>query len=373
MKKLVPTKRVDWINTAFLFLITLLALIAAPIYLWHHGMNAFQTGMFVFYVLATGMSITLGYHRLFSHLSFKAKWPVRLFTLVFGACAFENSVINWASDHRRHHKHTDHDDDPYDISKGFFWAHIGWILFKVLPEPPLDNVADLRKDRLVMWQAKWDKVIALTVGLMLPAALGYLHGGPTGALGGFLIAGVLRVFVVQQCTFFINSLCHTIGRQPYSTKCSARDSFLMSLFTFGEGYHNYHHEFQHDYRNGVKPWNFDPTKWAIWCLSKVGLASNLRRVPHAKILLAEVNEARRRAEAELARVAASEDTAWKESASEAIEKLLEQLADCYQALEESVADKVKLSREAAERWSREIREVLEHLGEIRQLRLPQLA
>ena len=266
----IPYSRVDWINSGFLLIITLLALIGAPLYLWHHGTDWFLSGLFLFFVIATGLSITLGYHRLFSHLSFKAKWPVRLITLVFGACAFENSVLNWASDHRRHHKHTDHQDDPYDISRGFFWAHMGWIFFKLIPEQPMDNVADLRKDRMVMWQHKWDKVLALGVGLVLPAVLGFLWNGWVGALGGFLIVGILRVVVVQQCTFFINSLCHTIGRQPYSSKCSARDSALMAFLTFGEGYHNFHHEFQHDYRNGVKPWNFDPTKWMIWLLSKVG-------------------------------------------------------------------------------------------------------
>jgi len=78
-----------------------------------------------------------------------------------------------------------------------------------------------------------------------------------------------------------------MGRQPYSTKCSARDSFVMALFTFGEGYHNYHHEFQHDYRNGVKPWEWDPTKWLIWILSKLGLTTDLRRVPPEKISCAQ--------------------------------------------------------------------------------------
>ena len=369
----IPTKRVDWINTIFLLLISLLAVIAAPIYLWKHGFDPLLMGLFAFYAIATGMSITLGYHRLFSHLSFKAKWPVRLFTLVFGACAFENSVINWASDHRRHHKHTDHDEDPYDISKGFLWAHIGWILFKVLPEPPLDNVADLRKDKLVVWQSRWDKVIAIGVGLILPTVIGYFWNGATGALGGFLIVGALRVFCVQQCTFFINSLCHTIGNQPYSTRCSARDSFIMSLFTFGEGYHNYHHEFQHDYRNGVKPWNWDPTKWAIWSLEKVGLASNLRRVPNSKILLAEITEARRKTEEELARVAQSDDHAWRESATEALNHLLERLAASYHEVEQALAERVELSRKAMERWSKDTREVLAHLAEIRQFRLPRFA
>lgn len=367
----IPFERVNWLNTAFLGVICLTALIASPIYLWNHGINGFQLGMLLFYIIATGMSITLGYHRLFSHLSFRAKWPIRLATLVFGACAFENSALNWVSDHRRHHKHTDHDEDPYDISKGFFWAHIGWILFKLNPVPPLDNVADLRKDKLVMWQHRWDKLIALAVGLLLPAGLGYVwnatHGlDPwTGALGGFLLAGVLRVFLVQQCTFFINSLCHTIGEQPYSTRCSARDSFVMSLVTFGEGYHNYHHEFQHDYRNGVKPWNFDPTKWAIWLLAKVGLASDLRRVPESKVVLAEMMEARRHADAELARLKSlGEHHPWRDKAIESANALVERLTNSYNELEAAMVGRVDLSRKALRRWTQETREVLDHLAEI---------
>jgi stearoyl-CoA desaturase (delta-9 desaturase) len=113
--------------------------------------------------------------------------------------------------------------------------------------------------------------------------LGAWWDGWAGALGGFLIGGVMKIVVLQHCTFLINSACHTIGRQPYSTRCSARDSFLMAILTFGEGYHNYHHEFQHDYRNGVKPWQWDPTKWLIWTLSKLDLTSGLRRVPSEAI------------------------------------------------------------------------------------------
>ncbi|MDB6079680.1 MAG: stearoyl-CoA 9-desaturase, partial [Akkermansiaceae bacterium] len=249
----------------------------------------------------------------------------------------------------------------------FFWAHVGWILFKTLPEPPLDNVQDLRKDKLVMWQHRWDKLIALGVGLCLPALLAYLvDGTATAALGGFLIAGVARVFVVQQSTFFINSLCHTIGRQPYSTRCSARDSFLMSLFTFGEGYHNYHHEFQHDYRNGVKPWNFDPTKWAIWGLSRVGLASDLRRVADSKVLLAEMGEARRRATVELARLEeVAQGHPWRDKAVEAMNTLIERMSANYHDLEKAMGDRVDVSRKALRRWNKETRATLDHLAELR--------
>jgi stearoyl-CoA desaturase (delta-9 desaturase) len=233
-------------------------------------------------------------------MAFQAQWPVRLLTLIFGAAAFENTALAWVSDHRRHHKHVDHQDDPYDISQGFWYAHIGWILFKLDPEPPLDNVADLRKDRLVMWQDRFYLPLAIGVGFIVPALLGYLHAGWLGALGGFLLGGVARITAVQHMTFFINSLCHTIGRQPYSDRCSARDSWIMALFTFGEGYHNYHHEFQYDYRNGVKWWQWDPTKWTIWTLEKIRLVRGLRRVPEEKILLSQLVDTRRRLSVRLA-------------------------------------------------------------------------
>jgi len=200
----------------------------------------------------------------------------------------------WASEHRRHHKHVDHEEDPYDITKGFFHAHIGWLLFKLLPQPPFDNVGDLKKDRLVMWQHQHVHTIALLVGFALPVLLGATWNGWIGALGAFLISGVAKVVVIQHCTFFINSACHTLGRRPYSTRCSARDSFLMALLTFGEGYHNYHHEFQHDYRNGVKSWQWDPTKWIIWLLSKIGLTGGLRRAAREAVQAAQAQVRRSR-------------------------------------------------------------------------------
>jgi stearoyl-CoA desaturase (delta-9 desaturase) len=142
----------------------------------------------------------------------------------------------------------------------------------------------------VMWQHRYIHLLAVAVSFGLPALLGFAWNGWIGALGGFLIGGVAKVCVLQHGTFLINSACHTIGRQPYSARCSARDSFLMALFTFGEGYHNYHHEFPHDYRNGVKPWEWDPTKWVIWILSKLGLVGNLRRVAREAIASAQFRE-----------------------------------------------------------------------------------
>ena len=289
-------RNLRWRNVAFLGGLALTALVGTPLYLWKHGLDPFLTLLFLAFFAATGLSITLGYHRLFSHLSFKASWPVRMFTLLFGAAAFENSALHWAADHRRHHKHVDHDLDPYNIHEGFFHAHLGWILFRVPPDTDatLDSVKDLLRDRWVMWQHRHYGSVAVFMGLALPAILGGLWNGWVGAWGGFLIPGVARVVFVQQMTFFINSLCHTLGRQPYSNRCTARDSALMAFFTFGEGYHNFHHEFQHDYRNGVKPWQFDPTKWTIWLLNRLGLAKDLRRTPEGEILKREIAEQQRR-------------------------------------------------------------------------------
>ena len=139
-----------------------------------------------------------------------------------------------------------------------------------------------------MWQHRNIHWIAASVSFVLPTVIGYAWGGWRSALGAFLIAGVARLVVLQHCTFCINSLCHYHGTRPYSSKCSARDSWLMAIVTLGEGYHNYHHEFQYDYRNGVKPWQIDPTKWLIWLLSRFGLVQKLRRVPPEKIVLAEL-------------------------------------------------------------------------------------
>jgi len=290
----IPAYRsVTSVTSAFLIFSALASVTFVPLHVYKHGVDWFQIVVFLIMFPLSSMSITLGYHRLFSHKAFEAKWPVKVLTLIFGSGTFEGSCLEWSSDHRRHHKHVDGDDDPYDISQGFFHAHIGWLLFRMKPILPMDNVADLRKDKLVMFQYRHWKWIGVLVGFGLPTLLGYLWNGPLGALSGFLINGVFRIFMVQHTTFFINSLCHTIGKRPYSTNHSARDSWIMALFTFGEGYHNYHHEFQHDFRNGVKTWQFDPTKWAILFFNKIGWACGLKRVPDEKIMLAEIREKQR--------------------------------------------------------------------------------
>lgn len=271
-------------NTAFLLGTLLVALVGTPWYIAERGLGLPETVTFFAIWIAVGLSVTAGYHRLFSHKTYQAAWPVRLFFLVFGAGALENSVLSWSADHRVHHAHVDEERDPYNITKGFWWAHIGWIFFEAEPIP-LSVVRDLQEDPLVVWQDRWYKFIGLGVAFGIPLAVGLATGNVLGCL---LIGGVLRVVVSHHGTFFINSLCHMVGRRPYSTEHSARDSAIMAVLAFGEGYHNYHHSFPFDYRNGVKAWQFDPAKWMIWLLERVGLARDLRRAPEAAVLKAKV-------------------------------------------------------------------------------------
>ncbi|MEM9281846.1 MAG: fatty acid desaturase [Verrucomicrobiota bacterium] len=365
----IPFNRVNWFTSSFLVLTFLGALIGAPLYFINFGFDPVIIALFFAMFIATGMSITLGYHRLFAHKAFKARKPVKLFTLLFGAAAFEDSALDWASDHRNHHKHVDGDEDPYDISKGFFWAHMGWIFFKLYPRE-LNNVGDLKKDALVMWQHRHHQLIGVLVGLVFPTLIGALHNGWVGALGGFLIGGVVRLVAVQHCTFLINSLCHTLGSRPYDSSTSARDHWFMAVFTFGEGYHNYHHSFQHDYRNGVKPWQWDPTKWSIWLLEKLGLVSDLRRVSEEKIVLAELREIKHQAEAQIA-----ESHGWgiscptRQEALDKLDELAQKLAEGYHELEKAARERIKLSGDSLAYWRDQTALAAEHLSLMRHLQV----
>ncbi|MEO0413660.1 MAG: acyl-CoA desaturase [Verrucomicrobiota bacterium] len=367
-----PFKRVNWSTSGFLIVTFFVAIIGVPLYWAKFGIDLFHLALFLGLFIATGMSITLGYHRLFAHRAFQAKAPVRFLVLLFGASAFEDSALDWASDHRNHHKHTDHEeDDPYSIQRGFFWAHIGWIFFKLYPRK-LDNVKDLRKDKMVMVQHKFHLLIGLVVGLLLPTAAGFLWDGWVGALGGFLIGGIAKVVAVQHCTFLINSLCHTVGSQPYCSKGSSRDSFLMAIFTFGEGYHNYHHTFQHDFRNGVKWWQWDPTKWVILILSKLGLASGLRQVSPEKIVLAELRETQKKTREPLQQFSDESKVSSCPRFKFEVQKVEEfnrRLVEYYSQIEDSVAKRLSVPREILDSSQKTAEEMLSQIWLIQNLQV----
>ncbi len=280
-------RKINWVTTLFLLLTPLVGLVWGACHIYVMGVGASEIAVFVFYVCATGFSITTGYHRLFAHGSYECSRVVKLFYLLFGAAAFQHSVLSWCSDHRRHHRFLDHDDDPYSITRGFFWAHIGWLLVTDHKKAEdFSNIPDLVADPWIRWQHTHYIPIAVVMGFVVPFALGWPVGHPWGFV---LWAGVFRVVLVHHSTFLVNSLAHRIGRRPYLRAISARDSIVTALLTFGEGYHNFHHRFATDYRNGIGRAAWDPTKWLIRALELVGLAWDLRRVPTERIVAAELD------------------------------------------------------------------------------------
>jgi stearoyl-CoA desaturase (delta-9 desaturase) len=204
--------------------------------------------------VACGLSVTAGYHRLFAHRTYRAAAPVRWFLLAFGAGSFQNSALAWSADHRAHHADTDGAGDPHAI---------------------VTRLTDLWAVRSIRWQHRGCPFIAVTVGLLVPTAIAATWGDPWG---GLLVAGFLRAAIQLQATFCVNSLAHLVGVRRYDRHSSARDSALVALVTFGEGYHSFHHRFPFDYRNGANWWQFDPSKWLIWLLARIGVVSAPRTV-----------------------------------------------------------------------------------------------
>jgi stearoyl-CoA desaturase (delta-9 desaturase) len=277
-----PTN-INFINSSFLIGTPILAVTSLIYYSMNYGISWFEPVIFFFFYFASGLSITAGYHRLFSHRTHKGEWPLRLFYALFGAAAFQNSAIKWCSDHRRHHLKTDEDEDPYSVTDGFMWAHIGWVMVDQGDEM-VEHVEDLEADKILAWQDRHIFLIGFLVGIVLPGLVGFaLLGNMHGLLGGMIYGGFLRVVIVHHATFLINSAAHTWGTQPYSTANTSKDSPLLSFFTFGEGYHNFHHTFQADYRNGHRWYHWDPSKWLIQSASWVGLTKDLHTIPDKSI------------------------------------------------------------------------------------------
>lgn len=286
-----------WLNVLIFSITGIVALIGVPWYGIVHGYDGYHLLATVLCIGYCGMSITAGYHRLWSHHAYEANIVIRVIYAIGGAFALQNSALHWSSDHRIHHRYVDNNEkDPYSAKMGFWYSHIGWMLREYQRERYDDytNVPDLKRDPVVMWQHRNYLWLSAVTNFGIPLAIGFWHGDVWGML---LTVGVLRLVISHHVTFFINSLAHLWGRQPYSDKNTAKDNALIAYFTFGEGYHNYHHSFQFDYRNGIRWWQFDPTKWLIWSLNKIGLAGNLRtcgsdRIEKAKaqMLLQKANE-----------------------------------------------------------------------------------
>lgn len=239
--------------------------------------------------LITGVGITVGYHRLFTHRSFKTGRPLRALFAVFGSAAVEGPLIEWVSTHRKHHRfsdlpgdphspHTDHGTGWRGAFRGLFHAHVGWMFRGVDRASPERYAKDLLADPLIR---AVDRTFPLWVllGLAFPFALGLaLTGTVVGGLTGMLWGGAVRILFLHHATFSINSLCHFFGRRRFATGDESRNLGWLALPTFGEAWHNNHHAFPTSAHHGLTLWQVDPGGWLIDSLERLGLVWGVVRI-----------------------------------------------------------------------------------------------
>jgi stearoyl-CoA desaturase (delta-9 desaturase) len=346
--------RKDWVNIAFLTLTPVIGTLGTALYTWQHGFHLWMPLLAFGMYLAVGMSICAGYHRFFAHKTYECSPIVQAVFAFFGAMAAENSILWWSASHRVHHKYQDKDWDPYNIRRGFWWAHIVWIFYRWEEKADsFDNSPDLLANPIVMWQHRWKNAILILAGFGIPAAIGAMFGDP---IAGLLWGGFLRIVIVHHTTFFVNSLAHTFGEPTYNAEASARDNWFVALLTLGEGYHSFHHRFPSDFRNGIRWYDWDPAKWFIRALRGMGMASDLREATPPQIEQARLRAAIRLVEP---RIEGAHETIAQEVRARvkaAVDHLEIAVALWRQHMEERAAGVSKRWRETRRRAHRSVRE-----------------
>ena len=255
---------------------------------WNRALHWQDVLIFALLYIPTGLGITVGYHRLFTHRSFKTRPVIRALLAIFGSAAIEGPPIEWVANHRKHHAFSDQEGDPHSphvghgtglsgALRGLAHAHVGW-LFRTPFARQQRYAPDLLADPAIRFI---DKTFLLWValGLALPFGLGVaLSGTIDGGLTGLLWGGGVRILVLHQVTFAINSLCHFFGRRAYETDDESRNLAWLAPLTFGEAWHNNHHAFPTSATHGLGRWQFDPSALVIDGLARVGLAWEVVRV-----------------------------------------------------------------------------------------------
>ena len=341
---------INWPTTLMFILTPLAAAVLVPWYGIVHGFSAGSWGVFAFFLVACGMSVTAGYHRLWAHRTYEASTPLKILYLIFSSMALQNSALVWCSGHRIHHLHVDDNErDPYSAGRGFWFSHIGWMLrYYPSGNPDFSNARDLERDPLLAFQHRHYLAIAIGVNVGLTIGAGFLVGDVWGT---FILAGLLRIVVSHHLTFLINSLAHMWGSRPYTDENSARDNPVLAFLTHGEGYHNFHHIFAHDYRNGVRWWQWDPTKWLVASMQFLGLARRLKRTPAFQIQRALLAMQFQRAQEKLA------NSALAVRGRANVESLRERIAQEYESFLSAVSEWARVK----ETWyADKKRSVIEH-------------
>ncbi len=280
---------IDWRATFVLIFYPIILLILAINYLDHNHIGIFEISLAIAGYYGSNIAVGIGLHRLWSHHSYKTNKFVEFILVMMSGATLQGPVLSWASNHYKHHTYTDKEEDPHTPLKfknkivGFLWAHIGWMIIGGSYKS-IDRVTmvKLGRNQLLKWQLQHYWSIAIFMNTAFPALIGYLLGGTVmAAYAGFLFIGIGRA-IQQHATFCVNSLCHFTGSKKYY-KGTAGDIWWMALFLLGENWHNFHHAFPSDYRNGAKWYQFDVHKWIIYLMSKVGLAWDLERTPPIRV------------------------------------------------------------------------------------------
>jgi stearoyl-CoA desaturase (delta-9 desaturase) len=279
----------DRIITGAVTAIPFAALIIVGWQLWNEALHWSDIAVFVICYVLTGFGVTIGFHRHLTHRAFKAKRWLRGTLAILGSAAIEGPVISWVADHRKHHAFADVEGDPHSphvdhghglkgALRGLFHAHVGWLFIHTHRGNKQRYAPDLLKDPLISWV---DRTFVLWVlaGLAVPFLLGGLIGRSwEAALTGLLWGGAVRMLVVHHVTYSINSLCHFFGRQAFDTGDESRNLAWLAPLTFGEAWHNNHHAFPTSFEHGMRRWQFDPSRWVIVGLEKMGLVWDVVRI-----------------------------------------------------------------------------------------------
>jgi stearoyl-CoA desaturase (delta-9 desaturase) len=225
---------------------------------------AIMVGMYIPVMLG----ITVGFHRMLTHRSFEAHPAVRFTLLVLGSMACQGPALEWASDHIKHHAHSDKDGDPHSPVEGFVHAHLGWLFTASKTDVQTYGKWLLKDKMLVFVSNTW--FLWVLVGLLIP----YLLGGWTGMLWG----GAVRIFLLNHVTYSVNSICHTFGNKMFVSNDHSRNNWVVGLLALGEGWHNNHHAFPRSAFHGMRWWQFDLSSYTIWTLEKLKLVWNVQRI-----------------------------------------------------------------------------------------------
>jgi stearoyl-CoA desaturase (delta-9 desaturase) len=272
--------------TGTVTVVPFLALGVAGWQAWGHALRAADLAIFAVMYVATALGVTVGFHRHFTHRSFKTRGPVRVLLAVLGSAAIEGPVISWVADHRKHHAFSDQEGDPHSphighgggILRGLLHAHLGWLFVHDQRGKRSRYAPDLLADPAVGVVDRLFLVWALG-GLALPFGLGYALGGSvTAGLTGLLWGGAVRLAVLHHVTFSINSLCHCFGRRRFATGDESRNLAWLALPWMGEAWHNNHHAFPTSAAHGLRVWELDPSALVIRGLERTGLAWDVRRI-----------------------------------------------------------------------------------------------